>query len=136
MSETSNPYELPIVPIKGSVLFPHVAIPVSFGRASSVAAIDAALASDDKMIAVLAQRDAAVEEPQLSDLFSIGTAALVKLIGRFDSKIQVILYGLQRVRVLEPLQSQPYLKARLQPDRVLAEEGVEAEALQREIIRS
>jgi ATP-dependent Lon protease len=126
--------ELPILPIKNAVLFPHVAISISFGRPSSLAAIEAALASEDKMVAVVAKRDAQVEEPAIKDLFGIGTSSLVKLIGRFDSMIQVILYGVQRVEVLEEVQSRPYLKARLRPDPVLVEEGVEMEALQREVM--
>ena len=133
-AEKPGPYELPILSVKNSVLFPHVAISISFRRQSSIAAIEAALATEDKMVAVLAQRDAAVEEPEIQDLFEIGTAALVKLIGRFDSMLQVILYGVQRVQMLESLQSRPYLKGRLLPAPVRLEEGVEVEALQREVM--
>jgi len=133
-SETPNSYELPVLPLKSIVLFPHVAISISFSRASSLAAIEAALARDDKMAAVFAQRDAAVEEPGMDDLFSIGTSALIKEIGRSESSVQVILYGLQRVRLLELLQSSPFLKGLLRPEQVQTEVGVETEALQREVM--
>ena len=133
-NDTPTSYELPILPIKNSVFFPHVAISVSFGRASSLAAIEAALTSDSKMLAVLTQRDATVEEPTLNDLFGIGTVSLIKLIGRFKASMQIILYGVQRVKVAESLQSTPYLKAKLLPAPVLVEEGVEREALQRELM--
>jgi len=134
VSETSGSFELPILPIKNAVLFPHVAISISFGRPSSLAAVEAALASEDKMVAVVAKRDPQVEEPGIKDLYGIGTSSLVKLIGRFDSMIQVILYGVQRVEVLEEVQGRPYLKGRLRPVPLTVEEGVEVEALQREIM--
>lgn len=133
-NDAPSSYELPILPIKSSVLFPHVAVSISFGRPASLAAIEAALASDNKMVAVLTQRDAAVEEPTLHDLFGIGTASLIKLIGRFDSTMQIILYGIQRVEVVKSLQSTPFLKVRLKPAPVRVEEGVEMEALQREVM--
>ena len=62
-NDTPSSYELPILPLKNSVLFPHVAVSISFGRPSSLAAIEAALASEGKMVAVITQRDAAKEEP-------------------------------------------------------------------------
>ncbi|MEJ2690471.1 MAG: endopeptidase La [Deltaproteobacteria bacterium] len=133
-NDTPSSYELPILPLKNSVLFPHVAVSISFGRPSSLAAIEAALASEGKMVAVITQRDAAKEEPGIEDLFNIGTASLIKLIGRFDSTMQIILYGVQRVQVSESLQSTPYPKARLRPAPVLTDQGVEVEALQREIM--
>ena len=68
MSRPENPQTLPVLPIKNNVLFPYLLLPLQVGRPSSIAAVEAALASEEKEIVVVAQRDSAVESPQLQDL--------------------------------------------------------------------
>ena len=66
MSTPENVRTLPVLPIKNAALFPMMLLPLTVGRASSIAAIEAALATEEKEIVVVAQRDASVEEPNLS----------------------------------------------------------------------
>ena len=75
MSSPENLQTLPVLPIKNTVLFPSMLKPLNVGRPSSIAAIEAALASEGKEIVVVAQRDTAVDSPSLTDLYSIGTKA-------------------------------------------------------------
>ena len=82
MSEPEQIRSLPILPLKNSVLFPFVWMPLTVGRPASVAAIEAVLAREDKELVVAAQRDASVEAPGPQDFFSIGTKAVVKRMAR------------------------------------------------------
>ena len=75
MSEPEQMLSLPLLPLKKSVLFPFVWMPLTVGRPASVATIEAVLAREDKELVVVAQRDASVETPGLQDFFSIGTKA-------------------------------------------------------------
>lgn len=134
MSETSRSYVLPILPLKNTVVFPKLAMPISIERPASVKAVEAALASKNKMLAVIAQRDAGVDDPQAKDLFTIGTSSVIKLIARFGPTIQIILHGVERIEVAEFEQTRPFLKARFRPLPMSLEQGVESEALQREVL--
>ena len=73
---------LPVLTIKRTVLFPGVMMPLTVGRARSIAAVEAATKTEDKTILVVAQRDPLTEEPGLEELYTIGTKAIVKQIGR------------------------------------------------------
>ena len=85
---------LPVLPIKNSVLFPGLLMPLTAGRPSSIAAIDAALASEDKELLIITQRDSAVESPTASDLYTIGTKAVVKrMMRRQDGAVNLIVFG-------------------------------------------
>src|SRR6476620_2510995 len=81
MSDTPEPVSdrtYPVLPIKNTVLFPSLFLPLSVGRPASRAAIDAALATEDKTLLVVAQRDNDQEAPGLADLFPVGTTAVIK----------------------------------------------------------
>src|SRR5580765_468967 len=85
---------LPILPIKRSVLFPGVMLPLTVGRSHSVAALEAALKTEDKTIVVVAQRNPDLEEPGIGDLFTIGTKALIKQTVRTtEGVVQTLLQG-------------------------------------------
>jgi ATP-dependent Lon protease len=122
------------LPLKNTVLFPLQATPLAVGRPASIAAVQAALASEDKVIAVFAQKDASVETPGPDDLYPIGTLAVIKRMARQEAGLQVILQGTQRVERTGVVLEEPYLNSRL---RILAEPDdfdTETEALQREVL--
>jgi len=73
---------LPLLPLKNSVLFPGLLMPLSVGRTGSISAVEAALATESKEIIVVTQRDASVDTPAASDLFTIGTRGVIKKAGR------------------------------------------------------
>src|ERR1700756_2421318 len=111
----SIPSELPVLPLRDTVLFPNSFMPLAVARESSVRLIDDAIANG-KLIAVFTQRDAAVEEPAQGDLYAVGTATHIhKMFKLPDGSLRLIVQGLARVRLERVLSMQPYLRARVLP---------------------
>jgi ATP-dependent Lon protease len=104
---------LPVLPLRNTVLFPFITIPLSIGRQASVAAIEAALATESKELVVVAQRDASHEILSPGDIFNFGTKAVIRKMARGpEGAIQLIVQGLDRVEIVFFEQTAPYLKAR------------------------
>jgi ATP-dependent Lon protease len=109
----SIPSELPILPLRDTVLFPNSFMPLAVARESSVRLIDDAIANG-KLIAVFTQRDAAVEEPVQDDLYPVGTATHIhKMFKLPDGSLRLIVQGLARLKLDEVVSTQPYLRARV-----------------------
>src|SRR5215510_14249857 len=109
----SIPSELPILPLRDTVLFPNSFMPLAVARESSVRLIDDAIANG-KLIAVFTQRDAALEEPGQADLYPVGTATHIhKMFKLPDGSLRLIVQGLARLRLEEVVSTQPYLRARV-----------------------
>ena len=110
MNNETMAVTLPVLPIKRTVLFPGIMMPLTVRRARSIAAVEAALKTEEKTILVVAQRDPLTDEPRLDDLFTIGTKAIVKQIGRSeDGTIHVLAQGLERVALIKAEQATPFL---------------------------
>ncbi|HLN32579.1 MAG TPA: endopeptidase La [Gemmataceae bacterium] len=120
---------LPVLPIKNTVLFPHLLMPLSVGRPNSRAAVEAALATEEKTLLVIAQRDSEVEEPAEKDLFTVGTRAVIKRMARSENGLEVIVQGVERVVLVRVSQTTPYLQAAVRPYPLPDEQGTEVEAL-------
>jgi len=134
MSESEQILSLPLLPLKNSVLFPFVWMPLTVGRPASVATIEAVLAREDKELVVVAQRDASVETPGPQDFFSIGTKAVVKRMARRpDGTMELMVQGVERVVIIRIEQMEPYLRARVRLAPVPEASNTEIEALQRAI---
>ncbi len=124
------PPQLPILPMRTVGLFPGISGPLSIGREASVRVIEAAFAGD-KLIGLLAQRDPTEDKPQPTGLYSVGVAARLHRIQRApDGTLRVLAQGLQRIRVSEYLQEEPYLRARIQVLHDVEESAKEVESLQ------
>src|SRR6202049_482272 len=109
----SIPSELPILPLRATVLFPNSFMPLAVARESSVRLIDEAIANG-KLIAVFTQRDASVEEPGQDDLYGVGTATHIhKMFKLPDGSLRLIVQGLARVKLEQLVSMQPYLRARV-----------------------
>jgi ATP-dependent Lon protease len=107
------PSELPILPLRDTVLFPNSFMPLAVARESSVRLIDDAIANG-KLIAVFTQRDAAIEEPAQADLYPVGTATHIhKMFKLPDGSLRLIVQGLARLTLDEMISTQPYLRARV-----------------------
>jgi ATP-dependent Lon protease len=107
------PAELPILPLRDTVLFPNSFMPLAVARESSVRLIDDAIANG-KLIAVFTQRDASVEEPGQADLYTVGTATHIhKMFKLPDGSLRLIVQGLARLSLLEVVSTEPYLRARV-----------------------
>jgi ATP-dependent Lon protease len=108
------PDSLPILPLRNTVLFPGVVLPITVGRDKSIKAVNDAYRSD-KLIGVLAQRDANIEEPEVKDLCKIGTVAkIAKLIKMPDGGTTIIIQGKKRFELMDIISEDPYFKATIQ----------------------
>jgi ATP-dependent Lon protease len=125
---------LPILPVRDTVLFPHAVLPLTVGRESSVQLINSL--GDDKTIVVVAQREARVDSPQPTDLYSIGTLAVVhKVVKMPNQSLFVFAEGLERVRLAEFAQLSPFMRARVTTiPEVIPPKDSEIEALQRNVL--
>ena len=126
------PNILPILPLRGLVVFPQTAVPLTIGQARSIRLIDDVMASDVRMIALVTSRDPDLETPEPEDLFQVGTVAMVHRMFRApDGTIRLVVQGLVRCRVLNFIQKEPYLKAEIEVAPETVEEGLELEAMAR-----
>ena len=123
------PKELAILPLKGTVIYPGLAVPLIIGRERSIQLIDDALGSD-KMIGVVTQKDPKVQDPAPEEMFAIGTAAsILKMVRVSERDIRVVVQGVARIKIERYLESDPYYIARvshLEEDYI---EGITIEAL-------
>src|SRR4051812_45931525 len=112
--KTDYPETIPVLPLRNTVLFPGVVIPITVGRDKSIKAVNDAYKAD-KLIAVLAQRDSSIEDPEAADLVGVGTVArILKLIKMPDGGTTVILQGKRRFTLIEMVTDDPYFKAQVQ----------------------
>jgi ATP-dependent Lon protease len=128
-----SPESLPVLPLKNATLFPYLIAPLGAGRPASVAALDAALASEEKEILVVGQRDAAVEDPTREDLFEVGTKGVIRTLARALGGVQTLIQGTERVRLSKTVQDRPYLRVEFEAYPVERSVGEEVEALEREV---
>lgn len=117
--DTVIPETLPILPLRNTVLFPGVVLPITVGRDKSIKAVNEAYKSD-KLIGVVAQRDANIEDPEPKDLCAIGTIAkIIKLIKMPDGGTTIIIQGKKRFELLKMDSEDPYFRASI---RMLADD--------------
>ena len=107
------PDVLPILPLRNTVLFPGVVLPITVGRDKSIKAVNDAY-KGDKLIGVLAQKDSNIEDPEVKDLCKIGTVAkIVKLIKMPDGGTTIIIQGKKRFELLSIVSEEPYFKGNI-----------------------
>ena len=131
----SIPPELPLLPLRDTVLFPNSFMPLAVARESSVRLIDEAI-NASKVIGVFTQRDAALDEPHKEDLYPIGTATHIHKMFRLpDGSLRLIVQGLARIRLDDIVAVRPYLRAQVSatPDELSDDDRLEIDALQRNI---
>lgn len=126
---------LPVLPMKNTALFPHLLMPLSVGRPRSLAAVEAALATEGKELVLIAQRDASVESPQQGDLYTYGTRAVIRRMQRpSENHVELLVQGVERVMLLKFDQTDPYIVGSFLPAPVNDEITPEVEALQRSVL--
>ena len=133
--ETNDQRALPVLPVRDTVLFPHAVLPLTVGRESSVQLINSL--GEDKTIIVVAQREARVDSPQPTDLYTVGTSAVVhKVVKMPNQSLFVFAEGLERVRLDEFTQLTPFMRAHYvpMPEGVAPVATSEIEALQRNVL--
>jgi len=125
------PFEIPVLPLQNITLFPETMVPLAVGRPASIAAVEAALSSEEKLLACVSVRPDKTSDGDADPehLFEIGTLVMIKRMERVDDTLHLIVQGSDRIRVLEWTQREPLLRARVQilPDlEVRNKEEVEA----------
>jgi len=132
--ETNDVRALPVLPVRDTVLFPHAVLPLTVGRESSVQLINSL--GEDKTIVVVAQREARVDSPQATDLYTVGTSAIVhKVVKMPNQSLFVFAEGLERVRLGEFTQLAPFMRARVSTiPEAAPPDSSEIEALQRNVL--
>src|ERR1700752_5082656 len=132
--ETNDVRALPVLPVRDTVLFPHAVLPLTVGRESSVQLINSL--GEDKTIVVVAQREARVDSPQPSDMYTVGTLAVVhKVVKMPTQSLFVFAEGLERVRLVEFTQLTPFMRGTVESvPEAIPPKSAEVEALQRNVL--
>jgi ATP-dependent Lon protease len=132
-NENYIPEILPVLPLKDTVIYPHIIVPLLITREEYVKLIDDAL-SADRLVAAVASKEE-VETPEPEQIYDIGTAAaIIRMLKLPDGSMQLFVQGVQRIRIVEYVERQPYLKARVEKVEEIIEESVELEGIARNIL--
>jgi ATP-dependent Lon protease len=123
------PNELPILPVRNTVLYPSMVLPLMVARGKSVKLVDSVL-SGNRLMGVVAQRDPSIEDPGADDLFEHGTVGTILKMLKFpDESIRVLVRGIQRIKVKKVNSSDPFFTAEVEVLQAQESLGVETEAL-------
>ncbi|MFM8320101.1 MAG: endopeptidase La [Chloroflexota bacterium] len=131
-SSDQLPKVLPVLPLRGLVVFPQTAVPLTIGQTRSIRLVDDVMAGDERLIALVTSRNPDLETPGPDDLYGFGTVAMVHRMFRApDNTIRLVVQGLVRCKVSQYVQEEPYLKAEIEAAPELVEDGLELEAMAR-----
>ncbi len=119
---------IPLVAIRGSVVFPFTDAVLSFGRKKSVAAVNAAF-QEDKIVGIFTQKETRVTDPGVADLYKVGTIAVITQMMSTEGEIHAVVKGQARIRLHDILETEPYLIGKVEEIQSHKEEGTELEAL-------
>jgi ATP-dependent Lon protease len=129
----SLPEGLPVLPLKDSVAFPDTLTPLAIGQERSVKLVNDVLAGE-RMLVMVASKDPDLEAPSPADLYSVGVAGTVaRMIKVPDGTLRILVQGMQRVRLVDFVATEPYLVARIEEEPDIVEETTELEALTRNV---
>ena len=135
LQQKKVPNIIPLLPVRDVVIFPYMILPLFVGREKSIRAVEEALARD-RLILLVAQRDAEAEEPNSEGIFSLGTVAVIMRILKMpDGRSKVLVQGIGRAQVLEFLKAEPYFEVRISeiPEPEIEHPSLEVEALLRSV---
>lgn len=132
LEEEQIPSILPILPLRGVVVYPQTAVPLTIGQPRSIRLVDDVVAGDERLIGLVASQNPELEVPEPKDLFTVGTVAIVHRLFRApDGTIRLLVQGLTRFRLGEFVQLDPYLKAHIELIPETVEDDLQIEALAR-----
>ncbi len=134
LSGIQVPDELPILPLRGVVIFPSAIVPLLISRGSSLKVVEQALGGD-RMLGVMAQKNPEDEEPQAPGLFSRGTAGrILKMLKYPDASVRILVQGLRRIETVEYTQHTPFFRARVHHLADISEPSKDLDALQAHMV--
>ena len=126
---TEIPDELPILPVRNTVLYPSMVLPLMVARGRSVKLVDNVL-TGNRLLGVVAQRDPAIEDPEPKDLYQYGSAGIILKMLKFpDESIRVLVRGMRRIQIKEILGKEPYFRAKVDVLESRLDPSVKVEAL-------
>lgn len=129
-------FEIAVLPLQNTTLFPDTVVPLTVGRQRSLQAVEFALSNEEKLICCISlkNQDVTGQDAKATDLFEVGTLVNIKRMMRSEETMQLIVQGVDRVKVIEFIQEQPYLKAKVEilPELIVKDEE-EVEALKRSV---
>ena len=127
------PSQLPILPLRGLVVYPETAVPLSIGQPRSIRLVDDVLSADDRLIGLVTSKDPQNEHPGPDDLYRVGTVASVHRLFRApDGTIRLLVQGITRFEIKKFVEEEPYLKAKIKLSPVKVEHDLEVDALTRQ----
>ena len=131
-----NVVVLPVLPLRGMMVFPYMMVHLDAGREQSISALEKAMLVEDKHVFLVAQRDSDLEDPQMSDLYSVGTVAEIKHLMKLpDGAIRVLVEGLYRGQIVRAIeQEDDYLIANVREYHDKIDKSIEMEALVRVVV--
>jgi ATP-dependent Lon protease len=129
------PPRLPILPLKDTVVFPRIQVPLVVGRPASLRLIDEAMLKD-RIVGLVTQRDPRVDQPSPADLHAVGTAAVIQRLLKFpDGSVRVLVNGLERLRVTRIVGTDPYVVGEVEVLSDVVDATVETEALTKNLLQ-
>src|SRR6266498_952969 len=130
-NSTKYPEILPILPLRGVVVYPQTAVPLTVGQPRSIKLVDEVVGGD-KLVGLVASTNPELESPGPNDLYKVGTIAIVhRLLRAPDGTIRLLVQGMDRFRLGDFVEEEPYLKAHIELAPEVVEEGLEIDALAR-----
>src|SRR5660397_157836 len=128
------PEILPLIPLRDLILFPNLVVPLFVGREHSINALEEAM-REDHLVALVTQRAAETQDPEPDEIYEIGCAvSILQELKLPDGTAKALVEGRQRIRILEYLERDPYLKVRVEVVEESAEADIEARALMRNLL--
>ncbi|HEX7592555.1 MAG TPA: endopeptidase La [Anaerolineae bacterium] len=128
----SIPNELPILPLRGTVVFPLTVLPLNVGQEREIRLVDEAATSTSRLIGLATAKDAKTELAGPDDVFAVGTVAIIhRMLRAPDNTVRLIVQGIDRIRIKEFVSTEPYLRARVELAPEINEKTVQVEALMR-----
>ncbi len=135
-AKTPQQFEIAVLPLQNTTMFPDTVVPLSVGRTRSVKAVEAALATEEKQIVCVTVKTPEIQgsDAKPSDLYEVGTIVNIKRMMRNDGVMQLIVQGVDRVKILDWAQEDPFLRAKVEilPELEIVD-NEEVEALKRNI---
>ena len=136
---SKEPHELPVLPLRNVVAFPHTVLPLAVGLERSIKLLEDVLDSD-QLLVLTAMSDPSVEEPGSDGVYQVGTLARVERVLRLEdderAQYQVIVRGVSRVRITDWVAEEPYLVAKVEQKSEITKDDTEIEALRRELLEA
>ncbi len=130
------PNELNLLPLRESVVYPMLIAPLSVSRPSSIELIDDSVSAANRIIGVVAQKEAQLEDPTFDDIYTYGCAVIIRTLMKAPDSVRMIVQGIVRFKITERIQDKPYLKAKIETLEDLpidADQAEEVEALKRSV---